>query len=369
MQNGQVWRSTNFAIETAAKTLEDIYDAIKESKCPCGGPFCVAGDVCKLVPNIAQKITAVGLILIQTGASISQFTYGEVAELGNVEPIETGERIRAIFDNMVLTGDYLQRRFQGVNDYLERMENRIVRALAPPSPPGPPPEVMVSPTNPNITFVARNGVGCDGLDQDGDSVEDNCEEDRFPPSLRLASCTSASCVCDVDYCLEESFRDPSDAIAFLDAAFDSVDDCSAPEYVKTVIEPISGTACQNSRFAIIPVQTFPENSTCADVTLPGISATVQLSLDDVAPTVLCGFQTDTSEDERRVSLDGRTLVIPPEKKAAFLDTLLFQSVAVSTSFDSGHNRAHSFVSLSHLLTVLPKGQLSWIGSCKCESAV
>eukprot|EP00977_Amphora_coffeiformis_P013338 scaffold3471_cov175-Amphora_coffeaeformis.AAC.12 len=327
VQNGQAWRATNFALESAAKTLNSIYDAIKDSKCPCGGPFCVAGDVCKLVQNIAQKITVVGLILIETSAEISKFTYGEVAELGNVEPIQTGERVKAIYDNMVLTGNYLQRRFQGVNDYLERMENRLVRALAPPSAPGPAPETVASPSNPNITFVVRNGVGCDGLDQDGDSVEDNCEEDRFPPSLRLTSKASTSFVCEVDYCLEERFRTQTEAITFLNAVFDVVDDCSAPEFVQKVIEQNPGTVCEKTRFEIIPVQTFPENSTCADVTLPGISAIVELGLDTSAPTVLCGFQVDRSDDDRRVSPDSKTLVIPSERKSSFVDTLLFQTTA------------------------------------------
>jgi hypothetical protein len=85
---------------------------------------------------------------------ISEFTYGEVAEWGNVQQLEVYENVDKIFVNMQQTGDWLQERFV-----------EILELLQP---------------------IHLNGVkyaGCDGIDQDGNTVADNCEEDQFPPSL------------------------------------------------------------------------------------------------------------------------------------------------------------------------------------------
>ena len=300
-------------------------------ECICGDPFCISETVCKVVKNIASKIISIILITIQTLVRISEFTYGEVAELNNIESIQTFERVDAIHSNMDRTGVHLQERFQGVNDFLSRMESRLVKRLSPPSssPVTPtPPVVVVSPSNPNITFVAQNGVGCDGFDQDGYLGPDNCEEDMFPPELSLNSCVSAIPVCDVDLCFDENFSSRKDAIAFLDAVLAATDDCANAEDVGKTFESVEGSVCSNSRFVVKPVQTFPRDSNCSETVLTGDPLTVEIGLDEASPSVSCGFRDSPFENDRRVSADGRTVVFSAAGSSSFVNTRLFHNVAV-----------------------------------------
>ena len=49
--------------------------------------------------------------------------------MGNVDPIETGERVNAIYGNMEYTGQYIQERFHDQNIYLQEHHNNTGNAL------------------------------------------------------------------------------------------------------------------------------------------------------------------------------------------------------------------------------------------------
>ena len=50
---------------------------------------------------------------------ISVFTYGELADVDNIGPLQNIENLAVIFDNMDKTGTYLQERFIAVDANLE----------------------------------------------------------------------------------------------------------------------------------------------------------------------------------------------------------------------------------------------------------
>jgi hypothetical protein len=60
---------------------------------------------------------------------ISEFQYGEKAEVGNVEPMETHEHVKAIFENMQSTADYLNTGFVELGNYHLVIKNAVSKEL------------------------------------------------------------------------------------------------------------------------------------------------------------------------------------------------------------------------------------------------
>lgn len=59
-----------------------------------------------------------GIILLYTDLSISEFIMGKVVETDNIGPLITIENVAAIYCNMDTIGGYVQARFIALNNYI-----------------------------------------------------------------------------------------------------------------------------------------------------------------------------------------------------------------------------------------------------------
>jgi hypothetical protein len=257
---------------------------------------------------------------------ISEFTYGEKAAGDDRGPLQTAERVDAIYNNMDLTGQWMRDRFISLGNYLDTIEDRLLRQLLP-SRPSSSSRVSrgetsrrLAETSRNVTFNITYGGGCDDLDQDRDNVTDNCEEDQFPPSLSYPESLERKIICSENLCLNEYFQSQDDAKLFIEAVLHGIDDCAGPEDVRMDFQQ-SGE-CGETKFEVTPVQIFPNTSDCHGTELPGDSMVVKVGLDEETPDVTCGFLPDPSETSISSSADGKTLHIL-EGSASFVDTAFY----------------------------------------------
>jgi hypothetical protein len=266
--------------------------------------------------------------LIHQGLEISEFTRGQLAELDNIDPIDGLKRLEVLYTNMDLTGEYLQKRFQSLNNYIDSLETRITKQLTPTSQNT---EVnrrrfLASVLEDNPT--AKRGGGCDDLDQDEDGVKDNCEEDLYAPIVNIPLFVpDRKVICDVELCLELNFQNESGVRNFLDSLLQPMDDCAEAEFVEMEILH-NGGECHETLFEVTGLQTFPADSNCSKTVLRGSPITVNVGLDDIPPSISCGFLGDPSGTDHRISRDGKTLVVPDDNSTSFVNTNLFFDIQV-----------------------------------------
>jgi hypothetical protein len=251
---------------------------------------------------------------------ISEFTYGEMAAGDDRGPLQTAERVDAIYNNMDLTGIWMRGRFISLANYLDTMEDRLLRQLLPSrassrAKEGETSRRLQEQFLKSVNFTIVYGGGCDGNDQDGDNVTDNCEEDLYPPGLSFPASLDRKIICPVDLCLNEYFQTEDEARLFIKGVIDGTDDCAVFEYIKKDL--VRRGECGETEFVVTPVQFFPESSSCSNVTLEGEPMTVMVGLDETGPIVTCGFSQDASK-----SVDGETLFIE-EDSANFVDTAFY----------------------------------------------
>jgi hypothetical protein len=353
--NGKRWRETNFALRKTGAILAFTFDTLAAVQCLCD-PTCVSENICEgskgwlrigleiarfalsevsfprlLLSVLRCKLCSKHLFALPMQIlDVSEFQYGEDAEIGNKEPKQTHERVEAIYDNMGATGVWLRERFTSMGNYLDTIEDRLLRQLLPsrPSSTRTTSETLrrlagasaTFTTSNNVTFNKTYGGGCDDLDQDRDNVTDNCVEDQYPPSLSYPESLERKIICSETLCLNEYFQSQDDAKAFIEAVLHAIDDCAGPEDVRMDFQQ-SGE-CGETQFEVTPVQIFPDTSDCHGTELPGDSMVVMVGLDEGTPDVTCGFLPDLSESSISSSADGKTLHIQ-EGSASFVDTAFY----------------------------------------------
>jgi hypothetical protein len=246
---------------------------------------------------------------------ISEFTYGEEAEGDNVGAIKTSERVYAIHNNMDLTGTWMRGRFISLGIYLDTIEDRMLRQLLPSRASSRASKAETSrrlaEASKDVNFTIIFGGGCDDLDQDGDNVTDNCEEDLYPPGLSFPACLDRKIICPVDLCLNEYFQSRDEAELFIKGVVDGIDDCAGPEDIRKDFQQYG--ECGETKFEVTPVQTFPNSSSCHGTEVTGDPMVVMVGLDEIAPNVTCGFSS---------SLDGKNLFVQ-EGSASLVDTAFY----------------------------------------------
>jgi hypothetical protein len=263
---------------------------------------------------------------------ISEYTRVQLAELDNIDPIDGLKRLEVLYTNMDLTGDYLQERFQSLNNYIDSLETRITKQLTP-TPRNTAAKkrrflasaVLI---NPNAT----KGGGCDDLDQDKDGVKDNCEEDQYPPivniPLNVKDREARKILCDVDLCLDQNFQNESDTKIYLESLLLPTDDCADQEFVEMEMNILAEGECHETLVEVTGLQTFPADSNCSEKLLRGPPITVKVGLDEIPPFISCGFLGEPSGTDHRISRDGKTLVVPDDNSTSFVNTYLFFDIQV-----------------------------------------
>ena len=57
---------------------------------------------------------------------ISEQMYGEMAEVGNIEPYKVLENTDAVYGNMIKMGEFMEVGFQQVLEFIEQANNRVL---------------------------------------------------------------------------------------------------------------------------------------------------------------------------------------------------------------------------------------------------
>jgi hypothetical protein len=190
-------------------------------------------------------------------------------------------------------------------------------------------DIILNELQPEYLVGVKNN-GCDGIDQDGNDVADNCEEDQFPPSLvhRDGLAISSTClVTSADYCLEPTFKTLEDAKKHLHTHVKVEDDCAAPDDLVTDI--VTGDLqqlCQEI-ITMTPVHKHPQGSTCGDSS-KGKPEMFAVKVDNSAPVITCGFEMWTGNPKTRFQ-EGNTLIVSAKTESEFVDTSFSYHIEVS----------------------------------------
>lgn len=157
-------------------------------------------------------------------------------------------------------------------------------------------------------------AGCDDLDSDGDGEYDVCE-DRFPPELVVRDAEifrgDESDMNKLCY-TEKVFNSVTQVKNFLEFHFPATDDCSPTSKLSVNITYESGS-CYDTVYSLTPSQNISAcdgRSPVGAFEIPfenplfGNAREVTVQLDEEAPVVQCGFNSDASTTNE---VDGKTL--------------------------------------------------------------
>jgi hypothetical protein len=341
VNNGQIWRNTNWVLSQISEGATFAGDLIGALDCPSepiSNAFCIA------ITNFSEATAIILAYALGLVAAISGQAYAEVAELGNVEPWEIYENTNVIFKNMETTINTAVSRFDTADTNVASLQttavNRFdtvdtnVAALQTTS------DLILKELRPIYLEGVKN-AGCDGIDQDGDLVADNCEEDEFPPSLFHRDGLAISSTCPVaaaDYCLEPTFKTMEDAKAYLQAFVKVEDDCASPDNLVTDILTTDLQLC-GGIITMTPVHKHPLSSSCyphnsfafdnVQASFKGKPETFAVKVDGSAPVITCGFKWASKPRKTRLENSSKTLIFSYEIKSDFVDTLFFYDIQVN----------------------------------------
>ena len=332
------WRSTNYALAKLIAGLKVIVENIKDFKALCklipcvpipivGGCTDVPKIACLAAPTVLERLAKFFVFAAETAFDISERIYGELCTSDGVDFARQQGRQEAIYENTItnhgniiqtfyatqqlkvmlgdisegLDGDREDRDDQGRRLLLENCIDTTAGYLSPPcaqSSCQDPTKLCDSSNNyPYIASLIQ--AGCNDLDSDGSGKDDDCE-DRFPPNLVPRNAGAFRCDDDDTSRLcyvEEWFKNEKKVLNFLQFQFPAADDC-APSTKLGVNITYERGSCHDTVYTLTPFQDYPECNDRDPVgpfniefvnPLPGASREVTMQVDNVAPSVECGF--------------------------------------------------------------------------------
>jgi hypothetical protein len=169
-------------------------------------------------------------------------------------------------------------------------------------------------------------AGCDGIDQNDNSISDECAEDRFPPSIFLPDHLPLviPCLHKPALCLDKYFKSEDDAKEFLESVLQVTDDCATTEDLSLSIEVVDGSMCEDTTFAVTPKQECKDPAGIFDRTaegqfpLLGKSLEFVIGVDATAPEINCGF----------AGTDGKVLRILEDNSSNLAATSFYYDIQV-----------------------------------------
>jgi hypothetical protein len=169
-------------------------------------------------------------------------------------------------------------------------------------------------------------AGCDGIDQNDNSISDECAEDRFPPSIFLPDHLPLviPCLHKPALCLDKYFKSEDDAKEFLESVLQVTDDCATTEDLSLSIEVVDGSMCEDTTFAVTPKQECKDPAGIFGRTaegqfpLLGKSLEFVIGVDATAPEINCGF----------AGTDGKVLRILEDNSSNLAATSFYYDIQV-----------------------------------------
>jgi hypothetical protein len=183
------------------------------------------------------------------------------------------------------------------------------------------------------TDDARPGTGCDGeidIQDDralkGERSPDECDEDRYLPSLVVPLFGFELKEPGMYAITEKKFPSENDALEFLEKQIQPTDDCAYKNQLKIVMTYVPGTTCGDTAFHVTPSE-FRCPDSGYDV---GNAETFIAHVDGTKPVVTCGFRP-TNIDEKLLNEDhGKEQVyIDSTSKEDLVDVGFFFEIEVS----------------------------------------
>jgi hypothetical protein len=142
---------------------------------------------------------------------------GEIIQLNDEQEVEIYNNLDKVYGNMETTYDKLL----DIEDFVNAKYT------------------------PGVKFL-----GCNAFDEDNNNINDECEEDTFPPEIVLPLSVDRSG--GTVRILGKSFKTSDQAKAYLESAIDVIDDCAPPSDLMLEVKYVDG-ACDLAQFSVTPI--------------------------------------------------------------------------------------------------------------------
>ncbi|CAB9522469.1 unknown protein [Seminavis robusta] len=248
------------ALTVTITGLQQVSDIAGFLECPADFTGAVQ-TVCAAVKNVASVIAVVASSVMQV---IANTVDDSIPSLSNYQQYEIYQNMDVVYDNMKILN-------KGIADLKTGLGQ--------------------------IRFPARRRLakfaGCDGLDQDGDGISDNCEEDLSPPELlvppafeewRLESLEHVHSAWHVP---DMTFKSNSEAVSYLKRTLQLEDDCAPLSDLKLNITAMDAGEPQQCMHTF---QATPIHYCDGAPSAFGAERHFHLKVDSTTPTLSCGFK-------------------------------------------------------------------------------
>ncbi|CAB9520122.1 expressed unknown protein [Seminavis robusta] len=321
-----------FAFGLVRTGFQSLADLTAEFQCPSTPG---ANEACVALKNGGFLVVHIVLIIMNFAYEIWEFSIVETTEIGNVGPIEAWEILQVQHKNNKRMYEGVRSSFEAVakvDNNLEGLGDLVASLVVflgndDDDSNGKVNMIMSKLSTLEETCEGRRALmdvspstaqnaGCDGNDQDGDGVIDNCEEDRFPPSVVIhKSLLKLTDDGETKHVESEVFGSAEKAVASLRGVLSVSDDCAAEEDLALNLTVKGISECQ----AVISAAPIHR---CNDVSIVGKIQEFSVPVDTKPPAISCGFQASTAQDKKMLYV---------EEMHEFFDAGLFLQVEDSCS--------------------------------------
>ncbi|CAB9510835.1 expressed unknown protein [Seminavis robusta] len=350
-----------FALGLARTFVQSAVDLTADIECTSE----ISSNIgCVTVKNLGFLVLHIVLIALNFAYDVWEFSIAETTEIGNVGPIEAWEILQVQHKNNERMYEGMRSSFEAtakVDNNLEGLGDLVAslvgflgnddddsngkvnmiisklssleetcqgrRALMDSSPSTAITTIISKLSSLEETCEGRHALmdvspstaqnaGCDGNDQDGDGVIDNCEEDKFPPSVLIhKSLLKLKDDGATKHVQSEVFSSTDEAVASVRGALSVVDDCAGAKDLVLNVTVKGISECQ-AVVSAAPIQW------CNDAPVIGKIEEFSVRVDTKPPVISCGFQASTAPDKK---------ILYVEELHEFFDPGLFLQVEDSCS--------------------------------------
>ncbi|CAB9511352.1 expressed unknown protein [Seminavis robusta] len=291
---------TIYVFDQTLNSLEEFYSIAADFECPedlTGG----VKTVCAVAKNVLVVVATVAFFVSKRVFSSLEDSYPGFEDFGWYEIYS---QTMVSYDNMVILNggiaaikgqnvdntealaDHIDDRVDTLKDHVEEVITEHIDSVC----------GAVRRQLGNVEPSKAKFAGCDGHDQDGDGVADNCEEDLFPPTLSFSSALEFVNNGETNQLQGKVFRDANEALSLFRGATNIVDDCSLAQDLDVKMAVQESGVCQ-SAISMTPVQR------CNDREVLGLSKQVVVQMDTQAPEVTCGFEGSQMGDKKTLVVE------------------------------------------------------------------
>ncbi|CAB9504115.1 expressed unknown protein [Seminavis robusta] len=301
-----------FALGLVRTGVQSGVDVISNIKCTSDPALNIP---CTTVSNVGFLAWHIALIILNFAYDIYEFSIAETTEIGNVGPIEAWEILQVQVENNNKMYEAMRTNFEaavkvdsnleGLGDLLASLVgflgnddddsngkvNMIISKLSSLDETCQGRRALM-----DVSRSTAQYAGCDGRDQDGDGAIDNCEEDKFPPSVLIRSSLKLTDDGETKHVESEVFSSAEKAVVSLRGALSVSDDCAAEEDLALNLTVKGISECQ-AVISAAPIHW------CNDVPVVGKIQEFSVRVDTKPPVISCGFHASTAPGKKMLYVE------------------------------------------------------------------